>query len=85
LALVSVTCAAFIFFAFTNKDGHFHYEVMSLLFKNQNVENNAKRESALWHIPFEIATLASNEEIMTDPEGLKPNNLSMKQNPYKKK
>jgi eukaryotic-like serine/threonine-protein kinase len=85
LALVSVACAAFIFFAFTNKDGHFHDEAVTLLSKNQNVENNAKRESALWHIPFEIATLASNEDVITDPDQLQPDNLSMKQNPFKKK
>jgi len=79
LALVSVACAAFVFFAFTNKDGHFHEEAMTLLSKNQSVGVNAKKESALWHVPFEIATLASNEEVITDPDALKANNLSIKQ------
>ncbi len=81
LALVFITCAAFVFLALNSKEGYFHREAMVLLSRNKDSEINASKESALWHIPFEIATLANNEEVISDPgnEGLNAVDQSKRQ------
>jgi hypothetical protein len=67
LAVVSVICAAFVFFPFIQKDGHFHEKAMSAFAPNQNSANDISKGIGVWQIPFEIASLASSEEIITDP------------------
>lgn len=63
LACVSVICATIFFFTGSAESSLFRDKAMSL-FAGEN------RGAIPWRIPFEIASLASNEEIITDPEGL---------------
>jgi serine/threonine protein kinase len=72
LAIISIACAAFVFFAFIHKNGYFHEDAMSVLAPNQSNANNNSKGAILWQIPFEIASLASSEAIMTDPYDLPP-------------
>ena len=85
LALISVACAAFVFFAFVDKNGHFHEEAMAVFSSSPAAGKKAEKRAALWQLPFEIATLASSEEIITDPDGIKENNVSIKQVLIRKK
>jgi serine/threonine protein kinase len=70
LALISVTCFALISLSFANKEHQLHNPMMILFPSKPN--SNDKKESTAWHVPFEIANLANSEEVITDPEGLKP-------------
>ena len=73
MALISVASAAFIFFCFTNKDNYLAGTAMTIFSGKPALKGLASRTNnanAPWYIPYEIATLASGEEVITDPEGL---------------
>ena len=81
LAMISAVCIAFVFFAFINKDGHFHDKAETFFSSNNSVD----KAQILWQIPFEIATLASNEESITDTDDITPINQTVKRNYLNKK
>jgi len=67
LGAISVLGAIFFVCALIDKHGYFHDKAMVVFAPNQS-NNSAEKRAALWQIPFEIATLASNEEIIADSD-----------------
>ncbi len=67
LAAISVISAAFIFFTVTNKEFQMNKKVPLIAAGHKHMR---EKSTASWQVPFELASMANNEEAITDPEGL---------------
>ncbi len=80
IGFITIACIAFIFIG---QNEHWQERTRNIFSASGDAKNNTEKRTSVWQIPFEIATLASGEEIITDPDGLK--DLSIKHSPNKKK
>ncbi len=74
MALISVASAAFVFFAFANKNNDLSASARAIFSSKAfgTLNNKVKGQNGDWYIPFEIASLASGEAVITDRAGLNP-------------